>query len=187
MNEKRKSVIPRRLDLRVLCAFIFVALFIFCHIGFRFSWSLVNGADNTQLIHSAVISKDLILDTVLFIMFLCSCMFIVTSELSFAETCKVVLAVTIGCAVTSGCLCVVYPISPEGRRSRNLFFNFLNLPLIIFSQNDHAQGRGATMLKLKTKSGKSRVAWSKLFELFLVLSLLPSAERRQEQFDWTFL
>jgi len=30
------------------------------------------------------------------------------------------------------------------------------MPLLYFAANDHAQGRGATTLKLKTKSGYSR-------------------------------
>jgi hypothetical protein len=33
--------------------------------------------------------------------------------------------------------------------------------------NGHAQGRGATTQKLKTKSGYSRVAWSNVLGLFV--------------------
>jgi hypothetical protein len=70
----------------------------------------------------AVISNHLArADTVLFIMFVLSCMFICTSELSLmpADICKVALADTIWFAMTSGCLFVVCHISPEGRRTRN--------------------------------------------------------------------
>lgn len=117
--------------------FIFIIVFVLSQIEFRFPWSLVNGADDRQLMHSTVISKALILVTVLFIMLLFSCMFICTPELSLmpADTCKVALAATIGCAVTSGCLCVVCHISPEGQRPRNFNFALLNLPLI-FTQYD---------------------------------------------------
>ncbi|MFA4919732.1 MAG: hypothetical protein WC581_10840 [Thermodesulfovibrionales bacterium] len=131
MTEKEKRLIPRRLEQIVLWAFIFVPVFVICQIEFRFPWSLVNGTDDRQLMHSTVISKDLILDTVLFIMLLFSCMFICTSELNLmpTDTCKVALADTTGCAVTSGCLCVICPISPEGQRPRKLNFALLNLPL----------------------------------------------------------
>jgi len=82
---------------------------------------LVNRADDRQLMHSTVIRKTLILDPVLFITFLYSCMFIVTSDVFLmpTDTCKLALAATIVCAVTSGCLFVVHPISPEGQKPRN--------------------------------------------------------------------
>jgi uncharacterized protein YceK len=48
-------------------------------------------------------------------------MFIVTSDvfLMITDTCKLALAAIIVCAVTSGCLSVVDPISPVGQKSRN--------------------------------------------------------------------
>ncbi len=93
---------------------------------FKFPWTLVNGADDRQPRHSTVIKKALILDTVLFIVFLFSCMFMCTSELSLmpADTCKFTLAATIGCAMTSGCLFVVYSASPEGQNPRNIGYSF---------------------------------------------------------------
>jgi hypothetical protein len=114
--------------------------FFLCHIDFKFTWSLVNGATNKQLTTATTNALILMLSSLVVVLVSFVVLSIMTTSLLCSmptDISKPKLGDTERCDFWSECLAGIEPapVSPEGQRPRNLNFNFLNLPFI-YSQNE---------------------------------------------------